>query len=105
MTANINQCRDRQLHDQWIEIRLVDEMNQPFGSMDGILTDSAGSKHNISITGGYLLFLSLPAGPVRLNVKTSSLLDEAKKHKQRPYVEGAEVKIYAEKILDLRKQI
>jgi hypothetical protein len=60
MTAKINQCRDCQPKDQWIEIRLVDEMNQPFGSLSGKLKDSSGVEHQETLSGGYLLLTDLP---------------------------------------------
>ncbi len=97
MTAKINQCRDCQPKDQWIEIRLVDEMNQPFGSLSGKLKDSSGVEHQVTLSGGYLLLTDLPAGPVELKIETSALLNEAKKHKPRPSPQTSPAKEYADK--------
>lgn len=97
MTAKINQCRDCQPKDQWIEIRLVDEMNQPFGSLNGKLKDATGSEHQVMLSGGYLLLTGLPAGPVELKIETSALLNEAKKHKPRISPQTSPAKEYADK--------
>ncbi len=97
MTAKINQCRDCRPKDQWIEIRLVDEMNQPFGSLNGKLKDATGSEYQVMLSGGYLLLTGLPAGPVELKIETSALLNEAKKHKPRLSPQTSPAKEYADK--------
>lgn len=97
MTAKINQCRDCQPKDQWIEIRLVDEMNQPFGSLNGKLIDASGTEHKVMLSGGYLLLTDLPAGPIELKIETLELLNEAKKHKPRSSPQISPAKEYADK--------
>jgi len=97
MTEKINQCRDCQPKDQWIEIKLVDEMNQPFGSLAGNITDAAGNMHPVTLTGGYLLLTDLPAGPVELKLETKVLLTEAKQHHPRPMPQTSPAKQYADK--------
>ncbi len=97
MTAKVNQCRDCQPKDHWIEIRLVDEMNQSFGSLTGKLKDASGTEHKVMLSGGYLLLTNLPAGPVELKIETSELLTEAKKHKPRPSPQTSPAREYVDK--------
>lgn len=97
MTAKINQCRDCQPKDHWIEIKLVDEMNQPFGSLHGKLKDASGEEHQVMLSGGYLLLPELPAGSVELKIETSELLNEAKRHNPRPSFKTSPAKEYADK--------
>ncbi|WP_024872093.1 DUF3289 family protein [Tolumonas lignilytica] len=96
MTAQINQCRDCQPKDHWLEIRLVDEMNHPFGSLHGQLKDASGTEHQVMLSGGYLLLTELPAGPVELKMDTPALLNEAQKHQPRPAPQISPAKEYAE---------
>lgn len=97
MGNNIKNCLECEKNQFWIEIRLVDEMNKPFGSLSGTLKDTTGKIYPITLTAGYLLLSDLPAGPVELNLETKALLAEAKKHKPRPMPQTSPAKEYADK--------
>ena len=97
MGNNIKNCLECQKNQFWVEIRLVDELNKPFGSLTGTLKDAAGNIHAVTLTGGYLLLTDLPAGPVELKLETKALLMEAKKHKPRPMPQASPAKEYADK--------
>jgi hypothetical protein len=97
MGNNIKNCLECQKNQFWVEIRLVDELNKPFGSLTGTLKDATGNIHAVTLTGGYLLLTDLPAGPVELKLETKALLMEAKKHKPRPMPQTSPAKEYADK--------
>ncbi len=97
MGNNIKNCLECQKNQFWVEIRLVDELNKPFGSLAGTLKDATANIHAVTLTGGYLLLTDLPAGPVELKLETKALLTEAKKHKPRPMPQTSPVKKYADK--------
>ncbi len=97
MGNNIKNCLECQKNQFWVEIRLVDELNKPFGSLTGTLKDATGNIHAVTLTGGYLLLTDLPAGPVELKLETKALLTEAKKHKPRPMPQTSLAKEYADK--------
>ena len=97
MGNNIKNCLACQKNQYWVEIRLVDELNKPFGSLTGTLKDATGNIHAVTLTGGYLLLTDLPAGPVELKLETKALLTEAKKHKPRPMPQTSPAKGYADK--------
>jgi hypothetical protein len=40
MGNNIKNCLECQKNQFWVEIRLVDELNKPFGSLTGTLKDA-----------------------------------------------------------------
>nr|WP_321241093.1 DUF3289 family protein [uncultured Tolumonas sp.] len=97
MGNNIKNCLECQKNQFWVEIRLVDELNKPFGSLTGTLKDATGNIHAVTLTGGYLLLTDLPAGPVELKLETKALLTEAKKHKPRPMPQTSPAKEYSDK--------
>lgn len=97
MSNNIKNCLQCENNQFWIELRLVDEMNQPFGSLSGTLKDTTGKIYPVTLSAGYLLLSDLPAGPVELKLETKALLTEAKKHKPRPMPQASPAKAYADK--------
>lgn len=103
MGNNIKNCLECQKNQFWVEIRLVDELNKPFGSLTGTLKDASGNMHAVTLTGGYLLLTDLPAGPVELKLETKALLTEAKKHKPRPMPQTSPAKEYTDKNKGYRK--
>lgn len=67
----------------WIEIRLVDEHNQPFNSVPGVLKDSAGKCFPVKASQGNILLCNIAQGAVELQFDNPAWLQDSEARK--PY--------------------
>jgi len=67
----------------WIELDIRDEHNEPFKDITGILTDSAGVEHKVSLTGEPVKVIKLPPGKVNFKFDEDEWLPLVKARKSR----------------------
>ncbi|ELR67819.1 VgrG protein [Photobacterium marinum] len=70
--------------DNWVEIIIRDEFNEPFANVKGNLIDSSDTKHPIALNKNPIFVSGTSPGTVRLELEPTSWLKEAQKSEHKP---------------------
>jgi len=74
-------CIECEALTHWVELHIIDEHNKGFAGIKGLLTDGAGTEHEITLKDGPILVKKLAAGPVTLVLDNETWLAEAQTRK------------------------
>ena len=74
-------CIECEALTHWVELQIIDEHNKGFAGIKGLLTDGAGTEHEITLKDGPILVKKLAAGPVTLVLDNETWLAEAQARK------------------------
>ncbi|WP_063337725.1 MULTISPECIES: phospholipase effector Tle1 domain-containing protein [unclassified Marinomonas] len=74
-------CIECEALTHWVELHIIDEHNKGFAGIKGLLTDGAGTKHEITLKDGPILVKKLAAGPVTLVLDNETWLAETQTRK------------------------
>ena len=91
-------CIPCERYDNWIEIDVRDEHNQPFKGLKAILTDETGKSETVTLKDGPTLVRGFAVGPVDVKIETQPWLKAAQSREKLKEGEQSGVPAYTDKL-------
>lgn len=85
-------------YENWIEIDVRDEHNQPFKGLNAILTDETGKSETVTLKDGPTLVRGFAVGPVDVKIETQPWLKVAQSREKLKEGEQSVVPAYTDKL-------